>query len=51
MRGQGDQDGKAYEAQKRFSEFVKASSDSTVTLDFLEEVARIGSNLNNQQAC
>jgi hypothetical protein len=38
MRGEGDQDGKAYEAQKSFSEFVKASGDSTVTLDFLEEV-------------
>jgi hypothetical protein len=38
MRGEGDQDGKAYEAQKSFSEFVKASGDSTVTLEFLEEV-------------
>jgi hypothetical protein len=34
MRGEGDQDGKAYEAQESFSEFVKASGDSTVTLEF-----------------
>ena len=38
MRGQGDYDGKAYEAQKSFREFVKASGDSTVTFDCLEEV-------------
>ena len=34
----GEQDGKADEAQKSFGEFVKASGDSPVTLDSLEEV-------------
>jgi hypothetical protein len=34
----GEQNGKADEAQESFGEFVKASSDSPVTLDSLEEV-------------